>query len=378
MGNHRDPYVLVVRHGPYYGLRTPTHFGEAFGRRFDGELCTFGQKKTEIDLGRFRILRFKLNEQAGILPRVLYILRVLLRALRARWLLRRRVVVIAYDPFQSGIIGLLAKWLAGARFICEVNGFYGDPENLIDMVDPEAREKKRLRMLRIGSFVLRRAHMIKILFPGQLAGFSIQEDHPPRRCFFDMVNEGWFERGEGEPENLLLFVGHPFLRKGVDTLLQAFARVSDEYPDWSLVIVGWGIEEEAEIKGCPRKRVQFFGPMAPEDLSAWMERSKAIVLPSRSEGLARVLIESAFKGRARIASRIAGTPLVVDHGVDGLLFDAGDVDGLESQFRRFMSDPELQVQLGEAAFRRATKGLTTEVYLDKYTEAISELVPRRR
>ena len=374
MRNRRDPYVLVVRHGPYYGLENPIHFGKSFGGRFDGELCTFGHEKTQVDAGRFRIIRFKLNDHAGILPRGVYVLRVLSRALRARWILRRRVVVIAYDPFQSGVIGLLAKWLAGARLICEVNGFYGDPENLIDIPDSQAREDRRLKMLKLGSFVLRRAHMIKILFPGQLAGFSIPEGHPPRRCFFDMVDESWFEGGEAEPDNLFLFVGHPFMRKGVDVLLQAFARVFQDFPDWSLVIVGWGIEKVAEKSGYPTDGVRFFGPMAPDALAGWMRRAKALVLPSRSEGLARVLIEAAFTGRARIASRIAGTPQVVEHGVDGLLFDSGDVDGLESQLRRFISDPELQARLGDAAFRRAQGELTTEVYLDRYSEAISALM----
>ncbi|MFC1660040.1 glycosyltransferase family 4 protein [Gemmatimonadota bacterium] len=378
MPTRREPYLLVIRSGPYYAYDILTHFGETFGSTFDGELVTFGPEPIDMDLGRFRVRILPQRGPPNLGKRLRYLVRVLWRAVRARWLLRRPLVVITYDPFQSGIIGLVAKWMTGGRFICEVNGIYGHKDTLIDIEDPGVREAKRTRMLKVGSFVLRRATVIKLLFPQQLEGFSLPADRPPRVSFFDLVHQEQFEPQGVEPEKQLLFVGHPFLLKGVDVLLQAFGRVSEEFPDWSLLIIGWQIEESASKGSFPTERVRFLGPQSAQDLSVWMESSKALVLPSRSEGMGRVLLEAAFKGRARIGSRIGGIPSVIEDGIDGLLFESGSVDGLEHQLRRFMADPDLQARLGVGALRRARKEFTADEYLRRYEEVISLALAKDR
>jgi glycosyltransferase involved in cell wall biosynthesis len=54
-------------------------------------------------------------------------------------------------------------------------------------------------------------------------------------------------------------------------------------------------------------------------------------------------------GRAIVASRIGQIPDVIEHNVNGLLCEPGDVVNLTSALQRFVADPGLRLRLGLAA-----------------------------
>jgi glycosyltransferase involved in cell wall biosynthesis len=191
--------------------------------------------------------------------------------------------------------------------------------------------------------------------------------------FFDAVDISRFPAATQEPERILLFVGYPFLRKGVDLLLKAFAGLRHEFPDWRLVIIGWSIEEAAHRSGLPLDGVEFLGPRPVEEVSHWMRRSAILVLPSRSEAMGRVLIEAAASGRPRVAANVDGIPTVVRHEVDGLLFESGNDVDLKKQLTRLMRDPELARQLGRNARVRAESDFSSDRYVELYTNVIGAL-----
>ena len=104
-----------------------------------------------------------------------------------------------------------------------------------------------------------------------------------------------------------------------------------------------------------------------------MEASAGFILPSRSEGMGRVLLEAALLGRPRLGSRVGGIPYYIEDDVDGLLFDPADVDALEAVLRRFMSDEALRTRLGAAAQQRAHESFTSEEYIRRYADVVKQL-----
>lgn len=374
MASSGTPYLLIIRNGPVWDLeKTLGFFARTFGAHFEGEICTYGVESGFLSSAGFEVRRYKWRHSRNVFARACYVAWVLRRALRARWLKGRQLVVIAYDPFQSGMIGALAKRLTGATFICEVNGVYGDDDNLIDIPDASARAARRQKMLRFGSKVLRQADFVKVLFPEQLGGFDEEARNQPRTWFFDLIDAETFQPQGLVPEKRIVFVGHPFLRKGLDILLQGWARTREDFPEWTLQLVGWGIEEPARERGLPVDGVEFMPPQSPEQVARLMERSAGLILPSRSEGMGRVLLEAALLARPRLGSRVGGIPYYIDHDVDGLLFEPGDIDSLEAGLRRFMSDDALRVRLGEAARKRAMASFTSQEYLRRYSDVIENL-----
>ena len=250
-----------------------------------------------------------------------------------------------------------------------MNGVYLSPDTYLDDPDPERRMRRLLRARRIGSWVLRRADHIRLLYPGQADGFRDIE-RVPRSTLFEIPYSKGFAPTPLGPEKILLFVGFPYLIKGVDILLEAFAGAREVDPQWRLVVVGFALEAPAQESGIPLEGVEFVGPKPPEEVAAWMVRCQGLVLPSRSEGMGRVLLEAGRIGRARIGSDAHGIPHYIEDGVDGLLFESGDSSSLEEVLRRFFQDRALRKQLGEKARERVELQYTVRDYVAGYRKIL--------
>jgi glycosyltransferase involved in cell wall biosynthesis len=138
---------------------------------------------------------------------------------------------------------------------------------------------------------------------------------------------------------------------GRGALIDVVERLLDDYPD----------------------RVEWISELAPEEVARRMDESTCLVLPSRSEGLGRVLIESFARGRGVVASRVGGIPDVVRDGVEGLLVEPGDVDQLAEALIRVLSDGELAARLGAAAKESYRVWHSTP---DEYASRVRSLVDR--
>ena len=104
-----------------------------------------------------------------------------------------------------------------------------------------------------------------------------------------------------------------------------------------------------------------------------MDESTCLVLPSRSEGLGRVLIESFARGRGVVASRVGGIPDVVRDGVDGLLVDPGDDEDIARALVDVLSDPRARRAARAAARLRYRDWDSTP---DEYASRVRLLVDR--
>jgi glycosyltransferase involved in cell wall biosynthesis len=70
----------------------------------------------------------------------------------------------------------------------------------------------------------------------------------------------------------------------------------------------------------------------------WLSRIDIFVLPSRSEALSNALMEAMACGCCPIASRVGGNPELIEHGKNGLLFEADDSAQLAAQMRELLAD----------------------------------------
>ncbi|MDR7555336.1 MAG: glycosyltransferase family 4 protein [Armatimonadota bacterium] len=158
-------------------------------------------------------------------------------------------------------------------------------------------------------------------------------------------------------EPVALFVGVLERHKGVDVLLDAFAGVLGRIPAAELWIVGEGprraeLEAQAARLGVWRQ-VRFLGARPRAELLALMDRARLLVLPSRSEGLPRVIIEAMARARPVVASRVGGIPEVVEHGVTGLVVPPANADALAEALILLLTDRNLAERMGREGRRRA-------------------------
>ena len=91
--------------------------------------------------------------------------------------------------------------------------------------------------------------------------------------------------------------------------------------------------------------------LSAEEVAAAMDDAWLVCLPSRSEGLPRVALEAACRGRAIVGGNRAGIPDVVSDGANGLLVDPDDADELAEALVRILSDRAYTERLGATSRR---------------------------
>ena len=111
---------------------------------------------------------------------------------------------------------------------------------------------------------------------------------------------------------------------------------------------------------------------APEVVAA-LDASTLLVLPSRSEGMGRVLVEAACRARAVVGTRVGGIPDVVQDGETGVLVEPGDAQALAGALVRVLADRELAERLGAEGRRRVDPWLATP---EEYARRLRDLVEK--
>lgn len=111
----------------------------------------------------------------------------------------------------------------------------------------------------------------------------------------------------------LVFVGSlEQLYKGPDTLIQAISLLKKQGYKFDATMLGGGhflnaMQQLAEKLDCA-DMVNFVGPVAHTQVAVYLEQSDIFVMPSRTEGLPRALLEAMAKGLPCIASNVGGIP----------------------------------------------------------------------
>jgi glycosyltransferase involved in cell wall biosynthesis len=113
------------------------------------------------------------------------------------------------------------------------------------------------------------------------------------------------------------------------------------------------------------------------DVGAIYAAADVVVLPSRREGLANVLLEAAAMARATIATRIPGCVDVVTDGETGALVAPGEVDALAAAIDRYLDDPALRARHGAAAQARVTRDFRMSDVWARVADEYARLIAQR-
>lgn len=284
-------------------------------------------------------------------------------------------LVVTTDPLKTGVLGWLVAKIVGAKFVPEVNGDFWNRANYLDGTSRLAGWFKRKVLTVIGTFVLARADGIRILYPGQLDFLQHKLAGKIVRSIFDFTDISPFHN-YGE-DKVVLFAGFPFYLKGVDILIDAFKRVSPKHPEWTLKILGWFPDPALLNARCEgNQKIVLHRPVHHREMPEHIGRSAIVVLPSRSEGMGRVLIEAMAAGKPRIGANVGGIFTVIDNGKDGLLFESGSVGELAAHLDTLMANGKLRKAIGEAGRQRAVQEFTLDNYLDKTIDFYMAVINR--
>jgi glycosyltransferase involved in cell wall biosynthesis len=154
-----------------------------------------------------------------------------------------------------------------------------------------------------------------------------------------------------------LYVGQLIPRKGIHVLLQASSRLLQRRMyNFSVTIVGVGsageeLQREAAALGL-EGRVNWIGAVNYGDLGAYYESCDVFVLPTLEDTWGMVVLEAMVFGKPVLCAKYAGSREMVEHGVNGFVFDPFCVDQLTDHMDRFIREPGLVESFGAEAKKR--------------------------
>lgn len=170
-------------------------------------------------------------------------------------------------------------------------------------------------------------------------------------------------------------------RKGMDTLIEAAARLAPRRPDLLVVIGGAGRDRErlealAKRLGAP---VRFLGRVADDDLPGLLGAADLFVMDCRSrflglqqEGFGIVFVEAGSAGVAAVAGRSGGSHEAVLDGETGrVVEDPRDPDELARAVGDLLADPERRARLGERARQVAVERFDWRVLARRLADGLS-------
>ena len=149
----------------------------------------------------------------------------------------------------------------------------------------------------------------------------------------------------------VLFVGRLIGNKGPQLLVDAARRVRNRGIRTRFVLAGDGPERDALEAATRRTGDQFVFLGRTDDVAGWLRRAHVAVRPSYTEGLPLAVLEAMASRRCVVASDIAAHRELIQHGANGLLHRAGDVEDLATNLARVLENAAVREQLADFGHR---------------------------
>ena len=198
--------------------------------------------------------------------------------------------------------------------------------------------------------------------------------HPvPKEEFLKKVGMKW------EPEDVIAGIAVRLSPvKDVPTLLRAMKIACEQNPHLKLLIGGDG-EDRQKLETMTKElglseKVCFAGWLT--DVNSFYNAIDINLLTSISETFPYSLTEGTRMHRATIASRVGGVPVLIDDGVNGLIFEPGNAQQLAQHLLTLAGDPELRHTFGERIYQKASRDFSIDRMVEHQLEIYESIRQR--
>ena len=173
-----------------------------------------------------------------------------------------------------------------------------------------------------------------------------------------------------EKENTVISIGRLEKQKDFVTLIKAYKRVAELYPDWKLKIYGQGNRKD-ELQGLIEREnlttnIRLCGVTHNPFLE--MKKAKIFVLSSFYEGFPNVLCEAMHAGLPCVSTKCeCGPSELINDGKNGFLVQIGNINQMAEKIIALIESEKMRSSMGEEA-KRSTERLSRDVICQKWRE----------
>jgi len=285
--------------------------------------------------------------------------------------------------YKSSILGpLAARWKNRRSIIHDQSDVY--PQPLIKMYFPNPLV--RFMYLSLYRSIVKLPDRIIVLTPDTCQSYIKHYSVCPEKitilpnmidaCQFSLQEDcGALKKELGVPADtkLVSMIARLHPQKDWDTFLQVAQQVQKEFEKTCLfLIIGLGPEEKKLRDYVETHRIQnvmFLGYR--KDIPHVLHNSDIFILTSTHEPFGIVILEAMACGCPVVSTRSSGPASIVEDGVDGMLSEVGDVQGLTNHIIRLLKDEAFAHKLTRNAKQKITDGYNLELFSSR-VESIYE------
>jgi glycosyltransferase involved in cell wall biosynthesis len=178
-----------------------------------------------------------------------------------------------------------------------------------------------------------------------------------------------------DPDSLFtfIFVGSGGRLKGLDVLLQASMQIHAEFPH-RVVLVG---DARESFRWSKFTWIERRGRVPQQQLSELYQKADCLILPSRVDSFAMVVVEAMATGLPVILSDHVGAKEAIDEGVNGWVVPAEDTESLAYRMRWCIKNDN-EVRAMKLAARGAAERYSWESYRQRVVKHVQKVISQQK
>lgn len=169
-----------------------------------------------------------------------------------------------------------------------------------------------------------------------------------------------------EKSKLIFTAGRLDYQKGFDLLIDVAVMAKQQNQNWQIIIAGKGKLKNHLVSLSEKNKVSdmihFIG--FSDQVSSLLAFADVFVLPSRFEGMPNALLEAMAMHKACVATKVNGSPELVENGVSGFLVESENVSQLFDKLDKLLSNENLRKSMGVKAHLRVENHFSIPTMID--------------
>jgi len=267
-------------------------------------------------------------------------------------------------PFTEGVYCFTIAALLGT----------GIPIIASERLDPTAMSLSRKILKRLllpyADWLVVQTESIKAYFPKSIQKKTSVIYNPVREDVFEnpsmdsrVQSSNAASSVESSKLNRIISVARLYPQKNQKMMIEAFAKIADEFPDWQLVIFGEGpLRAELEsLVSSFKLDGRVLLPGRTEHVIEELRKSKIFCLSSDYEGMSNSMIEAICVGLPIITTKVSGTEELITNGENGFVVEVGDVEGLTDSIHILIKNEALRIRMGYVSLNESYKFSLNEI-----------------
>lgn len=301
-----------------------------------------GSMKPEFEIEGLRLKTLDIRTKSELNPKLYRALPELIR-----WLKKERIEIVHAHTRVTQVMAFWLQKLSGVPYVTTVHGFY--KRRLGRRILPAWGERAVAISEPVGDHLRDVFHFplerIRVIYNGvDFADFLARfKSHHPK--------EVRREYGISEEAPVVGVTARLVADKGHKYLIRAVKRLESEFPDLSLLIVGDG-RYRTQLNELAQKlklldRVYFTGNL--RDVAKPLAAVNVFALPAVwREGFGLSIVEAMICQKPIIVTNIWALNTLIQNGVNGILVEPRDVEGLADAIRRVLNDANFRERISKA------------------------------